>query len=132
VLKVLDSWALMAWLEQQPASAKIESVLEQSAQGIVSLVMSWINVGEVYYTLVRRYGTPKAEQFRTRLPSLPFRRVLPNDEQIIAAARLKGTHAISYADAFAVALAQEQGAPLITGDPELKDMARLIQVEWIG
>ena len=36
------------------------------------------------------------------------------------AAELKSTHAIAYADAFAVATAIEFNAVLVTGDPELE------------
>jgi predicted nucleic acid-binding protein len=38
---------------------------------------------------------------------------------------------MSYADAFAVALAQELDAPVLTGDPEFRVVERLVQVDWI-
>lgn len=49
-----------------------------------------------------------------RLPSLPIRLVLPRTEDIIAAA-----------------LPQNEGATLVTGDPELKAMSDSVMVEWI-
>ena len=66
--------------------------------------MSWINAGEVYCMLARKHDSKAAEEFLTRLPSLPIRLVLPEEEDIIAAARLKSAHRLSYADAFAAAL----------------------------
>jgi len=44
----------------------------------------------------------------------------------------KATRRISYADGFAAALAQREGASLVTGDPELKELADVVTVEWIG
>jgi ribonuclease VapC len=58
--------------------------------------------------------------------------VLPGEADIIAAAKLKATRRISYADGFAAALAQRVGASLVTGDPELKAIADVVTVEWIG
>jgi predicted nucleic acid-binding protein len=44
-----------------------------------------------------------------------------------AAASVKATGGLSYADAFAVALAKEFEAPLLTGDPEI-----IVKAEEIG
>jgi predicted nucleic acid-binding protein len=96
------------------------------------LQMSWINAGEVYYMLAKKHSTAVAEEFLERLPALPLRLVLPDDDQVIAAARLKARYRLSYADAFAAALAQGAGANLMTGDPELRALADLIPIDWIG
>ena len=63
---------------------------------------------------------------------MPIRVVLPEEEDIIAAAKLKSARKISYADGFAAALAAEESAALIAGDPELRAMADGIIIEWIG
>jgi ribonuclease VapC len=57
--------------------------------------------------------------------------VLPQEEDIIAAAKLKSAYGLSYADAFAGALAMKENAPVITGDPELRELAEVV-MEWIG
>jgi predicted nucleic acid-binding protein len=44
-------------------------------------------------------------------------------------ARLKAEHPIALADCFAVALAAEEGAVLLTGDPEIIDRAEAIPCE---
>jgi len=58
--------------------------------------------------------------------------VKPDEGSIIAAARLKSLRRISYADGFAAALAQKEDAALITGDPELRGMSDVLEIEWIG
>ena len=44
---------------------------------------------------------------------------LPTPERVLEAAAIKAQHAVSYADAFAVATAGAHGAVLVTGDPEI-------------
>jgi predicted nucleic acid-binding protein len=131
--RVFDSWALLAWLLDQPAAAHVELLLRQAEERDgVTIMMSWVNVGEVYYMAVRKLDASKAGEFLKRLPSLPIQLVLPLEEDFIAAAKLKSTRRISYADGFAAALAVREGAKLVTGDPELKEMVDVVAVEWIG
>ena len=131
--KILDSWAVLAWIRgEQPAATLVEEMLERADAGTLELLMSWINAGEVYYIISRKHSHAAADEFLTRLPSLPVRLVTPDEDMIMAAAKLKATRRISYADGFAAALAIQENARLITGDPELKSMDDVISVEWIG
>lgn len=133
ISKVFDAWALLAWLLDQPAAAHVEALLQKADQGDgLEILMSWVNVGEVYYMASRKVDSAKAEEFLKRLPSLPLRLVLPRPDDVIEAARLKSTRRISYADAFAAALARSENAALVTGDPELREMVDILTIEWIG
>jgi predicted nucleic acid-binding protein len=123
---------MLAWLRGEKPAAHVQKVLQQAEAGDIQLLMSWINAGEVYYMLARKHGAAMADEFLTRVPSLPIRLVKPDEGAIIAAARLKSMYRISYADAFAAALAQRENAALITGDPELKGMSERLEIEWIG
>lgn len=93
--------------------------------------MSWYNVAEAFYILAKRRTLDIAEQFLVRLPSLPIRLVLPGEQEIMAAARIKGSAAIAFGDAFAIALARAEHASVITGDQEIR-RCRLVPVDWIG
>ena len=53
-------------------------------------------------------------------------------ERVLAAAHIKATHAMSYADAFVVAAAQEMRATILTGDPEFRTVEGLVPVEWLA
>ncbi len=129
--KVVDAWALIAWLLNQPAATVVESFLQGADAGNLNLVMSWINVGEVFYVIARRHGDRKAWEFLNRLPSLPIRLELPDEDSIVAAATIKAAHRLSYSDAFAIALAQAEQASVITGDEEIRQCG-LVPVDWIG
>jgi predicted nucleic acid-binding protein len=132
-LRVFDSWALLAWLLDQPAAAHIQALLQLAEDHLDSpIFMSWMNAGEVYYMVSRKVGQKAAEDFLNRLPSLPIRLVVPEPQDFISAAKLKATRRISYADGFASALTIEKGGRLVTGDPELAAMADVVSIEWIG
>lgn len=89
--------------------------------------MSWINVGEAHYLETRRRDEQGA---RTAIEALrpALHLEAPDEAMVIAAARLKADHPISYADCFAVATAQRHRAPLLTGDPELVALPEEVEV----
>ena len=103
--------------------------MEHATAGSVELLISIINVGEVYHLLAKRLGPEQAEDFLNRFPALPMRSVVPDAAGIVDAAKIKGKYPISYADSFAAALAIRERVPLVTGDPEFK---RLCQRLGIG
>ena len=51
--------------------------------------------------------------------------------RVLAAAQIKTQYPISYADAFAVALAQELNATIVTGDPEFKQVESIVTLFWL-
>src|ERR1700693_3645407 len=86
--RIVDSWAMVAWIRDEPAAGAVEEFLEEASAGRSHLAMSWLNVAETYYILAKRDGPTVAEQFMTRLPSLPIRLVLPDEEGVMAAAKI--------------------------------------------
>jgi hypothetical protein len=47
--KIVDAWALLAWLrDEQPAADSVRRTLQEAEDGIIRLSMSWINAGEVF------------------------------------------------------------------------------------
>jgi predicted nucleic acid-binding protein len=129
--KVIDSWAMVAWIQDEPSGRALEAFLLRADTGKLQLLMSWYNVAETFYTVAKGRKLAIAEEFLTRLPSLPVRLVVPDEEGIVAAARVKASHAVALGDAFAIALAQSAGASVITGDQEIR-RCRLVPVDWVG
>ena len=61
--RVLDSWAILEWINgRQPAGDLVKKLLAEAEEGRTRLLMSAINVGEVYYFLRKRHS----ESFRTQ------------------------------------------------------------------
>ena len=83
------------------------------------------------YTLAKRNSPEVAEAFLIRLPSLPIRIILPDEDGIMMAARIKARHPVAFGDSFAIALAEVEQASIITGDNEIRQCA-VVPVDWIG
>jgi predicted nucleic acid-binding protein len=131
-LVILYSWALLAWIRNESSAPRVDEILSQAERGELLLSMSWINAGEVFYVLGRKHSQKVADEFLTRLPSLPIRLVLPDESPALESARLKANRRISYADASADSLARREAAVLVTGDPELRSLENWVTLEWIG
>lgn len=113
---VLDSWAVLRYLEgTEPAAGEVEALMGGRAP---RPLMSWVNLGEVHYVLVRAHGEESASEAVRDLRDVIDAR-LPDERIVLAAAGLKAQHPMAYADAFGAALAIAEGAPLWTGDPKL-------------
>ena len=122
---------MIAWVKDEAAAPIVEVFLQDADSEKIELLMSWMNVAETFYILAKRNSPAVADQFLARLPSLPIRIILPDEEGIMAAARIKAFHPIAFGDAFAIALAKSEGASVITGDNEIRRCA-LVPVDWIG
>lgn len=130
--RALDSWAILEWMSgQQPAGDLVATLLTQAEHGHMRLLMSAMNVGEVYYFLRKHHSEAIAESWRGSSRTLPVTIEVPTIDDIWNAATLKSRFPIAYADAFAAALAQKHNCPLITGDPEFRRVDQL-QIDWIG
>jgi uncharacterized protein with PIN domain len=128
--KVVDSWAMVAWVRDEPAALTFENFLQDADSGNIQLLMSWLNVAETFYILAKRTSQEVADQFMSRLPSLPIRVVLPDEKGIMRAARIKAAHPVAFGDSFAIALAQAEQASIITGGYEIRQCA-VVPVDWI-
>ena len=129
--KVLDSWALLAYLEQEPGYEKIIELFERAVESSRPLLMCIVNWGEVYYQVARRFGEQKAQEIEKLVQTLPITLVEANKELTREAARVKATKRMAYADCFAVALARLKKAEIYTGDREFKAVEKEVKVVWL-
>lgn len=137
----LDSWAILAWLQGEPsgsivrdllmwrmghapASESLESIF-QRAGGPPEVFLNIINLGEVFYILGRKLGERTAFETIRQVQAMPLEIVPVDDKTVFDAARIKIRNRVSYADAFAIVTAKKKGAILLTGDPEMRDVAEV-------
>ena len=128
---VLDSYALLAYFNSEEGDDVVKELLNTALDGEVTLYLSLINLGEIYYLIRRRRGMEKAQETLETLRSLPVSLCNISEARVLAAAELKAEYPISYADAFAAALVQELGATLVTGDPEFKKLEPVFTISWL-
>ncbi|MBI4687438.1 MAG: type II toxin-antitoxin system VapC family toxin [Nitrospirae bacterium] len=127
--KLLDSFALLAYLKKEKGHEKVKKILLSDD---ITSIMNDINIGETYYILARERGLQAADYFiDVIMPSLPITLLANSLNEILEAARLKSRLAMSYADFFAAATAIREKAEIITGDPEFKQLEKEVEIEWI-
>lgn len=128
---MLDSFAVLAFLNRESGFEKVNSLLRQAERAGAPLLMNEINIGEVYYVTARERSFEQAEDFLNRLETLPIQLVANSFDQVLEAAKLKARFPISYADAFAVATAIRMNAVVVTGDPEFRQVEQLVKIDWL-
>ena len=129
--KVVDSWALLCYLEQEPGFEKMIDLFEKAVESSKPLLMCIVNWGEVYYQITRRFGDEKAQEIEQLIETLPIRLVEADRDLTREAARIKAAKRIACADCFAVALARLEKGELYTGHPEFKLVEKDVKIVWL-
>ena len=127
---LLDSFAMLAYLNDESGGTRVQELLALAGERKCRMVMCMVNLGEVLYITERKRGLPLAQSVLAMVESLPVELLDASRDLVLDAAHVKAHHALSYADAFAVATALREQATVLTGDPEFETVADLIKVEW--
>jgi len=129
---VFDANAILDYILDGPGSPTIERVLREAFRHDATLMISVINLGEVFYLLWRSKGEQKARQTIDDIALLPLQ-IIPVDlAQALKAGEFKALHKIPYADSIAAALAVAQKATLITSDRDFEKFGRRIPILWLS
>jgi predicted nucleic acid-binding protein len=129
--RVLDSWAMMAFFENEPAAEQVERIIVEAHETGTALMMSVINVGELWYNIARAHSPADADKIINELRTLKIEFVDATWELTKQAAMFKTKGKIAYADCFAAALAKDRKAELVTGDNELKQVEGEVKILWV-
>jgi len=131
---VLDAHALMVFFNDEPGADEVENILLKAESGSPKLVMSVVNWGEIYYSILRGASQELADAKAHEIAGMQIE-LVPVDaddlELVRQAAAFKATRKMSYADCFAAALAKIKNAELVTGDRKFKQLARDVKIHWL-
>ena len=129
---VLDANAVLDLIEAGPGFGKVEQLLQSALRNEVSILLSVLNWGEVFYLLWQRRGEDKARQTLAKLSRLPLQ-ILPVDfPQALKAGELKAVHKIPYVDCVTAALAVLNQAVLVTSDRDFEKLGKQFPILWIA
>jgi ribonuclease VapC len=129
---VLDSWAIVAFLEEEPAAERVEEIIISSLDSNKHLLISVINMGEVWYSIARAHSSREADNAVRKVISAGLEMVAADWEMTLQAARIKARYKLAYADCFAAALALSRDAELVTGDPEFRQLKNELNIVWLN
>lgn len=126
---VLDSFAILAFIQGEPGCERVRDLLTRAARGEIELHMSAINMAEVRYRIIRQ-----GRDVDNRLAAVGALPILTAsaDAYLDAVVGLKAAYPVALADCFAAALAADLGCPVVTGDPEFKKLENVAAVEWLA
>lgn len=132
---VLDAHALMVLFNDEPGADEVEKILLKAESGTPRLLMSVVNWGEIYYSILRGASQEMADSKAHEIAGMRIE-LVPVDaddlELVRQAAQFKATKKMSYADCFAAALCKIKNAELVTGDPEFKVVeSELKKIRWL-
>lgn len=128
---ILDSFAVLSFLQGEKGSSHVEKLLNDYAHGEVELFVCNINLGEVYYKFIREYGLTIANHFLYSIKSLELKQVECTEARILEAATYKAKGGISYGDSFILQAAKEFTAKIVTGDSEFEKYEDDFEIIWI-
>ena len=120
---LMDSSGWIEFFIGGPRAERYSSYLTPSSQIITPTIVLY----EVYKKIKRERGEETAILFAGRLNET---QVVPLTESIaFLAADLSLRHSLAMADAIVYATAQDQGAKVVTGDADLKDLPGVIYIK---
>lgn len=128
---VLDSWAVIAFFEDEPAGKKIADLIANAHEDGIPIYMTVVNVGEVWYITAREISEEVANNIVKELNDLKIKFVDANWEITQNAARFKSKNRMSYADCYAAALTRIKNGVLVTGDTEFNAIEAQIDIQWV-
>ena len=129
--RVIDSYALMAFFEDEPGADLVRDLILKAEENKVNLLISVVNLGEVWYSIARTTSPEVADQYIGEIDGMAIE-VVDADWQLTRQAAIFKVNAnISYGDCFAGALAKNRRAELVTGDKEFKSLEGEIKIAWI-
>ncbi len=121
---LIDSWAWIEYFRGTEMGEKTVPLIE----GGDEIVVSALNIAEVYHAVLRKKGKDTAERHREAMQRRC--RVVNVDADIAArGAEIKLEKRWGLADAIILATAEREDAKIITGDPHFKGLQN---VEYIG
>lgn len=122
---VLDTSALLAFIEQEDGAEKVREILLNHP-----IIISWLSILEVVYISQREIGEEEALMRYALLKQLRAKIVWDADESLLLnAARIKAAHHLSLADAIIAAIATQNKAVLVHKDPEYEQLQDMLEME---
>ena len=127
---VLDANAVLRYFAvgDGQGGEKVRGLFEQAERNQAQLSMSVINMGEVFYILLKHIGEQRSLHYIQVVQHAVT--MIDADANItIDAATLKHQYKLGYADSFAAALALASKATLVSADPSFEKIGK--SLKWM-
>ena len=126
---VLDTSALLAFVQNEPGADRVEQILKSARERGCAAYISFISLAELYYVSWQEAGCSAALEMVVHVKALPLSVVESTERLTLFAGSIKANHRCSLADAFIVATASQVGGILVHKDPEIEQVKGIISTE---
>jgi len=129
---VLDSSAVLRFIDREAGAVRVKEIFRSCARGQDEACISAVQWGEVAGKLRRRLGVSAQKRILQSITQLESSIISATADRAVRAAELKVDRKIAYADAFAIELAMDShDHVLVTADYDFKAVADLAQIEFL-
>jgi len=129
---VLDSSALLRYLDDEAGSARVAEIIKDHMAGRCEAVICSLHWGEVAGQICKRRGAPTMELVLSRLEAFGFEVVPASADRAVRAALIKLKRRMPYVDAFGLELAAEgRDRVFVTADFDFKPASRDVKIEFL-
>ena len=127
---VLDANAVLRYfgVSEGQGANKVRALFEQAERGQARLSMSVVNLGEVFYVLLKHVDETRARHYVQVLQHVATM-VEADVAQALGAAEIKHKYKLGYADSFAAMLALTLKATLVSADPAFEKLGKTLK--WV-
>lgn len=124
---VLDTSALLTYIEDEEGSENVEELLVKAEKGNAEIYIAFVSLTEVYYITIQEKDEIEALERIKLIQSLSVKLVESYENLNLAAGKLKSANRISLADSYIAALCQEYQGILVHKDPEFEKLSPSIK-----
>jgi predicted nucleic acid-binding protein len=126
---LLDTSAILTLMRDEPGAELVEAKLEAASSGKIVLIASFVSLTELFYTATQVGSVRRAEELIAIVKSWPMQFIYPDEALCLLAGEIKASFAVSFADAFVAATAQQSAALLIHKDPEFETLRSTVKLK---
>lgn len=119
---VLDTSALLAYIENEDGTAVVETLLQQAVNAEVELYVSVVSCIELFYISWQEQGKDVAIERLKQINDLILFQEPIDEQSVKVIGELKANHTMSFADCCIAGLALLKQAALVHKDPEFEQI----------
>ncbi len=132
VTYVLDSSAILRYLDNEAGAARVAEIIKSHLAGRCAAILSALHWGEIAGITCKAHGRGAMELVLSRLSAFGFEVVPADAERAVRASLIKLKRQIPYVDAFGVELAAEaRDRVFVTADFDFKPASRDVKIEFL-
>jgi predicted nucleic acid-binding protein len=132
VTYVLDSSAILRYLDGEAGAARVSEIIKSHLAGRCAVIISALHWGEVAGITCKIHGRPAMDLVLSRLSAFGFQIVSADADRAVRASQIKLKRNTPYIDAFGIELTTDSPDHVfVTADFDFKSASRDVTIEFL-